>query len=116
MSEDRDELAALIYGTEPWTKGPSYEGKTYEWSELDDDDKNNWYPQADAILAAGYSKPRTVTTVEDLDALPHHAMIHTAEGDHMEHVYDQWLIPGVGGAYGSDSVALPVSVLWEPLS
>jgi len=51
MSE-RDELAeelAAAYGESP--------------SSADDD-------AADAILAAGYVKPRTITTVEELDALP----------------------------------------------
>jgi hypothetical protein len=30
---------------------------------------------ADAILAAGYSKPRTITTAEELDALPYGSVI-----------------------------------------
>ena len=34
--------------------------------------------QADAILAAGYSKPRTISTVEELDALPVGSVIRTS--------------------------------------
>jgi hypothetical protein len=33
---------------------------------------------ADAILAAGYAKPRTITTVEELDALPIGSVIRTS--------------------------------------
>lgn len=32
----------------------------------------------DAMLAAGYSKPRTITTVEELDALPFYSVITDA--------------------------------------
>ncbi|WML63638.1 hypothetical protein [Rhodococcus sp. AH-ZY2] len=35
---------------------------------------------ADAILAAGYRKPRTVTTIEELDKLPDGAVIRGAHG------------------------------------
>lgn len=69
---------------------------------------------ARSIRAAGYIKPRTVTTAEELDALPHHTMIYTADGDHAEHVYDQWFIPGVNYRYTSATIALPATVTWEP--
>lgn len=36
---------------------------------------------ADELLAAGYRKPRQVTTVEELDALPIGAMVLDAHGD-----------------------------------
>jgi hypothetical protein len=52
----RDELAETIGGCMGQWEVP---GNLDEWEMI-----------ADAILAAGYSKPRTITTVEDLDALP----------------------------------------------
>lgn len=36
---------------------------------------------ADAILAAGYSKPRTITTAEELDALPEGSAVLDADHD-----------------------------------
>ncbi len=36
--------------------------------------------EADAILAAGYSKPRTITTAEELDALPDGSLIESRGG------------------------------------
>lgn len=59
MSTERDELAAM--------RGELAE-LTADAAERDDDD---WMTEAaDAILAAGYRKPRTITTTEELDALP----------------------------------------------
>jgi len=131
MSEtERDELAALIYGTEPWANGTAYDAKPYEWSELDDDDKTNWHPQADAILAAGYRRPRTVTTVEELKALRLPAIIDSPAGGPARVEY--YAGPGLQQRYveplfcddDSDtecyspeffaSFGLPATVLYEP--
>ena len=54
----RDELAQVINSADDaWDKvvAPSV-----EWAQ----------DMADAVLAAGYSKPRAITTAEELDALP----------------------------------------------
>ena len=59
MSSERVELAAMISGV-------SLE------SQLAD---------ADAILAAGYRKPRQVTTVEELDALPNGTVVMDCHGE-----------------------------------
>lgn len=40
---------------------------------------------ADAVLAAGYRKPRTVTTVEELDALVGGTIIRTVKSKHNPH-------------------------------
>jgi hypothetical protein len=53
---DRDELAELIRSKrKPWVTN------TEHWQMEDE--------QADAVLAAGYRKPRTITTVAELAAL-----------------------------------------------
>lgn len=59
MSAERDELFEL------WNEhGASFESRASEGWDL-----------ADAILAAGYRKPRTVTSAAELDALPHGSVV-----------------------------------------
>lgn len=41
---------------------------------------------ADALLAAGYRRPRTITTTQELDALPFESVIRDREG----HVLERW--------------------------
>lgn len=75
---------------------------------------------ADAVLAAGYTKPRTITTPEELEALPHGSVVMDVNGDvarklaygwHVlvtESAFDAWL-------YGpAEGVDLPATVLYEP--
>lgn len=59
MSAEREELAWIIMSPESFDGGPVSCGS------------NDIYAAriADAILAAGYSKPRTITTATELDAL-----------------------------------------------
>ena len=77
---------------------------------------------ADAILAAGYSKPRTITTAEELDALPIGSVIlsetyrHYADGTLISFQRNQdghWY----RGARARDTHPdnfLPATVLYEP--
>jgi hypothetical protein len=75
---------------------------------------------ADAILAAGYRKPRTITTAEELDALPSGASIlwggkvYGAARVHQKgRAY--WFRPGrVGHTVVTPSVVYPATVLYEP--
>lgn len=53
MSAEREELTGLV------TMASGYETSTREVAEA-----------VDAILGAGYRKPRVITTAEELDALP----------------------------------------------
>jgi hypothetical protein len=53
---------------------------------LDTDDAHEpqgamWPELATAILAAGYRKPRTITTIEELDALPDMTVVMTIHGN-----------------------------------
>ena len=45
-----------------------------------------YHPQgaADAIIAAGYRKPRTITTEDELDELSNKALIMTRHGEYRE--------------------------------
>lgn len=69
MSTERDELAEVV--CEALEKGPGI----YDTSWRED------CAMADIILAAGYRKPRTVTTVEELAALPNAAVIRDRARD-----------------------------------
>ena len=62
MTTEREQLADAIADAIAGTLG---EVAGIFDTSIDEDLK-----MADAILAAGYRKPRTVTTVEELDALP----------------------------------------------
>lgn len=65
-----------------------------------------------------YRKPRTISTAEELDALPFEAVIRDAEG----HVLERWGEPEeslwttvmVNAFIPRDDIALPVTVLHDP--
>ncbi|MFB8368545.1 hypothetical protein ACFC25_04185 [Pseudarthrobacter sp. NPDC055928] len=76
---------------------------------------------ADRILAAGYRKPRTITTVEELDALP----VESAVLSDMGNVYIKdidlddptaiwWVTAGAVSEFPSIAITLPATILWEP--
>ena len=76
------------------------------------------------ILAAGYRKPRTITTVDELDALAEGSVIRDAAGTIRERFNDLetspalWYRTGSGGYVLSGQFTwgknLPATVLWEP--
>jgi len=76
-----------------------------------------------AVLAAGYRRPRTVTTVEELDALPEGTVIRDASGVVRDRFNDSetdaalWLRPGASGWMLSRNFGdknFPATVLHEP--
>ena len=69
MSNERDELAAVVNGAD-WTS----RSQTI----------------ADAVLAAGYRKPRQVTTIEELETLPRKSVILDVDGDVWERAGGRW--------------------------
>jgi len=76
MSEQqRDELALVLANAQRVRNGSSMLPSADHVSRLALDD-------ADAVLAAGYSKPRTITTAEELDALDgSEAILRSRGGD-----------------------------------
>jgi hypothetical protein len=69
----------------------------------------------------GYRKPRTVTTAEELDALPGESTIRSACGvvyvkDYeIDDPYTQWwMTAGAVSEFQSTRIALPAAVLYEP--
>jgi hypothetical protein len=66
---------------------------------------------ADELIAAGYSKPRTITTTEEVDALPKKAVVMTAFGDALT-IYRSPRIP-VGHYHFLVADGLTATVLHE---
>ncbi|GLU58597.1 hypothetical protein [Paenarthrobacter ureafaciens] len=94
MSTERDELADLI-------KSEAH----VDWFSGTPEDL------AKTIRAAGYRKPRTVTTVEELDTLPFKSVVM----DDLGRVFHRWLLAGwqsAGPTLGTD-IKFPAIVLHE---
>ena len=74
---------------------------------------------AEAILAAGYRKPRTVTRVEELDALPEWSVVRSEQATIWEKLGGDptgsfWAETLTTREHPSGHIALPATVLWEP--
>ncbi|MDJ0322137.1 hypothetical protein [Pseudarthrobacter sp. PS3-L1] len=76
---------------------------------------------ADALIEAGYRKPRIITTVEELEALKPDAVVRSF----MEVIYERtfsfrtpnkpyWQSPGNELPTASSRISLPATVLYEP--
>lgn len=80
----------------------------------------------DTVRAAGYRKPRTITTAEELDALPQYSVIIDKEGvvwEYKREVSDKpaWWCSSLTGFWFSSNLAafgesglLPATVIHEP--
>jgi len=73
---------------------------------------------ASALKAA---QPRTITTAEELDALPVESVVRSARGTifekanfHGDPEFPFWLTPGVNHEYAGIALALPATVLHDP--
>jgi len=74
---------------------------------------------ADAILAAGYRKPRTITTAKELNALPKRTVIRDLDGDVLvaDPLTDwEMFFQQIDETYHltAGAVVLPATVLYEP--
>ena len=90
-------------------------------------DGSDYMDLADAILAAGYRKPRTITTAKELDALPVGSVVRTS-GDEDQfdprvatkaafwHNESEWFVADDSEwCLSSDELDdLPATVLYEP--
>ncbi|MDF3308745.1 hypothetical protein P3H15_27380 [Rhodococcus sp. T2V] len=108
---DRDELAALL---NDHLSERDYEQGCRLKCGYSGDDRDEHL--ADAILATGYRKPRTVTTIEELDALPLLTVIRDSDGsvhERLEWDYGpalQWTSDGAEDMHPK----LPATVLYTP--
>ena len=75
------------------------------------------HESAEAVRAAGYSKPRTINNVDDLNTVYAGSIIRDADGQMwgIDGATDQlFAIPdGVGEPYHHDDVMLPAAVVFE---
>jgi hypothetical protein len=118
---DRDELAREIFIGDNFRQPREYSIVDWEWLEktVTPHYRTECYKAiADAILATGWIKPRTITTVEELDALPHEAVVQDAGGfilEHWEEPEDRiWKAAGNEWAWSTDDITLPAQLLYAP--
>jgi hypothetical protein len=75
---DRDELAQLMYIAD--NSNQSEEEALEDWALYTEDLRDTYtHRMADAILAAGYRKPRTITTPYQLESLPFGSAVQTSD-------------------------------------
>jgi hypothetical protein len=110
MSNERAELANLIASNLDRLFGKREFGPAQQDIDL-----------ADELLAAGYRKPRTITTAEELDALPIWSVVRDGDGWVWEACSRTWAgenpkLTWDGPEWGdrSEDIALPATVLYEP--
>lgn len=105
----RDELADILHGKGAYCGSCGYEdGRCSDCKEV-------LTGYADAILAAGYSKPRQVSTVAELEGLPDGSVIRDKFNDVSERRAGYWC--GYDTAPLSDQIVkkyLPAAVLYTP--
>ena len=97
----RDKLAQIIYDT--------LNGQYGDFTMPAD--------AADAIIAAGWRPPaRTVTTVEELDALPVGSIVRDVERAALDEKWDDnlWAEVCYESTFSSSMIHTPAIVLWEP--
>lgn len=97
MTTERNELAKLLgdhFGT-------SAGGDDYLWA------------MADIILERGYTKPRMVTTLEELNDL-HMAVVRTSAGSIANIVNERAYFFGYEASCPASTLALPATVLHDP--
>ena len=70
------------------------------------------------VLAAGWSRPRRITSLHGLDVLEVDTIIRDADGHPKEKQSgpegEYWAAPGVKRKYDPHEIWLPATVLWEP--
>lgn len=96
MSE-RDELATVLESIS--------ENDDYDWCLAD----------ADALLAAGYRKPRIITTAEELGALPYGSVVLDADratATKLDAYF--WEVAGFASHFRVEAIDLPATVLHDP--
>ena len=115
MSAERDELAKVIYTSHRGNTqvdlldNRRLQGSQLAWARL----------AADTLIASGWTKPRAITTVEELDALPNASLILDGKDQYREGLTsiegrNWWRTMGPARVLASKEVDLPATVLYEP--
>ena len=103
---DRDELALVLANAQRVRNGSSKLPSANQCSRLAFDD-------ADAILAAGYRKPWTITTAVQRAALIPGTICMDSAGNAWKRGAGSWVGTGEGAPLW-DHEDLDLTVLWEP--
>lgn len=69
---------------------------------------------ADAILAAGFRRPRVVTTVAELDAMPTDSVVLNSLHEAATRHGNRWYFPAIRHGFMTWAISLPATVLHEP--
>lgn len=115
MNKQRDELAREIFIADNYHARREF--MEAEWAE-----RSGGYQYAfwiaDGLIASGYAKPRTITTVEELKTVYAGCLIRESNGDlwsiepSTERLF--MLADGMDDTYDDDALTLPAVVLYEP--
>lgn len=97
MSAEREELTTVIHDAQ-WA-----DGKKFYRSDRQ---------IADAVIDAGYRKPRTIATRAEQVNLPNGTVVET-NGDVFQHFNGYWFAPGSSYNHHLDELALPLKVIHE---
>lgn len=112
MSTEREQLGRSLY-VKAEAHLPNVESR---WDQETPGYRESYARMADAVLEAGYRKPRTVTTVEELDALGKGSVVLDADGDSFQFDGDYWRLAGYGDNFRGHEIPFPATVLHEATS
>lgn len=114
----RDELAREIFIAD--NAGQSREESTKDWAAYTAGSGTDTYAHniADGLLAAGYAKPRTITTVAEMMALPNDSIVRDRNGLALHRgILGNWHASNGIRDVQPDEMetdAFPATVLFEP--
>lgn len=110
---ERDELARDIFLAD--NSGTSEQVMLADWVTFENL-RPYAYNIADGLIAKGYTKPRIITTVEELDALPEGSVILTNGGEDsaQKDGEGEWYLWGGNFGLDSEDIFLPATVLHTP--
>ena len=116
--KERDELAMELFIVDNHKQ--SREQSVVDWEWFTESPKfgvrvENYKTTADGLIAAGYRKPRTITTAEELDALPQWSAILDGQGDVAQKLNGRWHFPETAAEGASKVIKYgPVTLIHEP--
>lgn len=122
MSAEREELARAVATCLEYTDSVAGIVHAANLERADILGQFNLIGVAEALIAAGYRKPRIITTIEELNALPEHSIIRDPDGSTGElHDGESWDVPRVIFWCGNECedvpdarLNLPATVLYVP--
>lgn len=118
MNAQRDELAKLIFVADNHAS-PDPE-REWQVTLAEEPEYTKYaYDLAEVVLAAGYTKPRTIETAEELDALPKRSVILLNDGNVAQKDGHYWFEASsydmpMTSLYIWENDFLPATVLYEP--